>query len=390
MIQALRSKAKNTTASGYGGRVVDSFDSVFVLTAAFLLFFGLIMVTSASMEVVSEKFGDPLFHFYRQGAFLVAGIIGFLITLKIPTRFWQEFGWVLLVLAFLLLVAVLVPGIGREVNGSNRWIGFGSINLQASEIAKIFVLIYLAGYLVRRQTEVRSQWSGFLKPMIVLALMIVLLLAEPDFGAVVVLMGASLGMIFLAGVRLQQFIILLSGCLSAMAIMAVSQSYRMQRLVTFTDPWADQFGSGYQLTQSLIAFGRGDLFGMGLGNSVQKLFYLPEAHTDFVFAVIAEEFGVVGAVFTVCLYLLLTLRALEIGRFANMAGLQFQAYLAYGLGLLLGGQALINIGVNIGLLPTKGLTLPLLSYGGSSLLAVCFVVGLLLRIDYETREKKLA
>ncbi|WP_287029091.1 peptidoglycan glycosyltransferase FtsW, partial [Pseudomonas sp. UBA6310] len=262
---------------------------------------------------------------------------------------------------------------------------FGMFNVQPSEIAKMFVVIYLAGYLVRRQEEVRESWMGFFKPFIVLLPMAGLLLLEPDFGATVVMMGAAAGMLFLGGVGLFRFGLMVALAVGAVFVLVQAQPYRMARLVTFTDPWADQFGSGYQLTQALIAFGRGEWFGVGLGNSIQKQFYLPEAHTDFVFSVLAEELGLVGALATVALFCFVSARALYIGLWAEKAKQFFAAYVAYGLAFLWIGQFLINIGVNVGLLPTKGLTLPFLSYGGSSLVICCVSLGLLLRIEWERR-----
>ncbi len=350
-----------------------------------LLGLGLVMITSASSEVAAVQSGNPLYHMIRHLVYIVIGIGAAGLMMIIPLATWQRMGWMLLVAAFGLLVLVLVPGIGREVNGSMRWIGFGAFNVQPSEIAKVFVVIYLAGYLVRRQEEVRESWMGFFKPFIVLLPMAGLLLMEPDFGATVVMMGAAAAMLFLGGVGLFRFSLMVALAVGAVFVLVQAQPYRMARLVTFTDPWADQFGSGYQLTQALIAFGRGEWLGVGLGNSIQKQFYLPEAHTDFVFAVLAEELGLVGALATVGLFVFVSVRALYIGLWAEKAKQFFAAYVAYGLAFLWIGQFLINIGVNVGLLPTKGLTLPFLSYGGSSLVICCACLGLLLRIEWERR-----
>ncbi|KFX68386.1 cell division protein FtsW [Pseudomonas taeanensis MS-3] len=350
-----------------------------------LLGLGLVMITSASTEVAAALTGNPLYHMLRHLIYLVLGLSAGVVTLLVPMAFWQRFGGTLLLMAVALLIMVLLPGIGREVNGANRWIGFGMFNVQPSELAKLFTVLFLAGYLVRRQTEVRERLIGFLKPLAVLAPIAGLLLAEPDFGATVVLVGASIAMLFLGGVNLWRFIPLAAGVLAAGALVMTGQSYRMQRLTNFVDPWADQFGAGYQLSQALIAFGRGEWFGVGLGNSVQKQFYLPEAHTDFVFAVLAEELGMVGALATVALFVFVSVRALYIGLWAEKAKQLFSAYVAYGLAFLWIGQVLINIGVNVGLLPTKGLTLPFLSYGGSSLVICCVSLALLLRIEWERR-----
>ncbi|TWC32092.1 cell division-specific peptidoglycan biosynthesis regulator FtsW [Pseudomonas sp. SJZ079] len=350
-----------------------------------LLGLGLVMITSASTEVAAALTGNPLYHMLRHLIYLALGLTAGVVTLLVPMAFWQRFGGTLLLIAVVLLIMVLLPGIGREVNGANRWIGFGMFNVQPSELAKLFTVLFLAGYLVRRQTEVREKLIGFLKPLAVLAPIAGLLLAEPDFGATVVLVGASIAMLFLGGVNLWRFIPLAAGVLAAGALVMTGQSYRMQRLTNFVDPWADQFGAGYQLSQALIAFGRGEWFGVGLGNSVQKQFYLPEAHTDFVFSVLAEELGMVGALTTVALFVFVSVRALYIGLWAEKAKQLFSAYVAYGLAFLWIGQVLINIGVNVGLLPTKGLTLPFLSYGGSSLVICCVSLALLLRIEWERR-----
>ncbi|WP_164880893.1 putative lipid II flippase FtsW [Aestuariirhabdus litorea] len=365
-----------------------SFDRLLLLVTLMLVLLGTVMITSASMEVAYGRLGNPFYYASRQVLYAMIGLIAMACTLMVPVTVWERMGMLHLLVTFVLLCLVLV--VGREINGSVRWINLGVVNLQASEVAKFALVLYLAGYLVRRREEVRSQWRGFLKPMLVIALAVLLLLMEPDFGAVVVLLSAAMGMMFLAGVRLHQFLMLILGCGGAMAVLAVSQSYRLKRLTTYIDPWQHQFDSGYQLTQSLIAFGRGEWMGAGLGNSIQKIFYLPEAHTDFVFAVAAEELGVVGATLITLLLVTLCVRALLIGYRAEKQGLYFGGYAAYGIGLLFGMQTLINIGVNTGLLPTKGLTLPMLSYGGSSLLVSCVAIGLLFRIDYERRQRQQA
>jgi cell division protein FtsW len=289
----------------------------------------------------------------------------------------------LLLIAFLLLVLVLIPGVGYEVNGSRRWMRLGVMNFQVSEVTRVLLLTYLASYVMRRQAELKENLNGFLKPLGVLMGAAGLLLLEPDFGAATVLMVTGLGVLFLAGVKLRHFFALVALASAGMALVAVTSAYRLKRLTTFMDPWADPFDSGFQLTQSLIAIGRGELFGVGLGSSVQKLFYLPEAHTDFVFAVLAEELGLAGVVVTLALFLILVWRAFHISRLAAEAGLAFQAYCAAAFGIWLGLQTFINIGVNMGILPTKGLTLPLMSYGGSSMLVTLGWLGLLMRIHHE-------
>ena len=282
-----------------------------------------------------------------------------------------------------LLVLVLVPGVGHEVNGSTRWVRIGVMNLQASEPARLCFLLYLGGYLVRQNKTLRERFMGFFWPMLVLTLACGLLLAQPDFGAAVVLVATALVMLFVAGARIRDFAIFLLLAVAAMAALAILSPYRLKRLTGFLDPWSDPFDSGFQLTQSLIAIGRGEWFGVGLGDSVQKLFYLPEAHTDFVFAVFAEEFGLFGSLLLIGLFLALLWRVFKLGMRAANAERFFEAYVAIGIGTWLGLQAFINVGVNMGLLPTKGLTLPLISYGRSSLIITMICIGLLLRIHHE-------
>jgi cell division protein FtsW len=359
------------------------FDWWLLLSAGALLYIGLVMITSASTQVGEVKLGDPLYYFSRHAVFLVGGIAAGIAASMIKIDWWFKSGWLLLFTSLALLVLVLV--IGREVNGSTRWIRLGPINVQPSEIAKLFLLGYLAGYLVRRREEVMDSWWGFVKPIVVMFVVATLLLIEPDFGATVVIVAAALGMIFLSGAKPAKFIALMAVCLALGVMLIIWKPYRLKRLWAYTDPWADQFNSGYQLTQSLIAFGRGEWTGLGLGQSVQKLMFLPEAHTDFVYAIIAEEFGLVGAGIVILLFSVLVSRGMCIAANAEKAGQLYAALFAYGISLLIGIQAFINIGVNTGLLPTKGLTLPLISYGGSSLIMSCIAVGVLYRIDRETR-----
>lgn len=361
------------------------FDPWLLSAAVALILTGFIMITSASMDVAAEKFGGPFFFTLRHGFFIALALIGGVIAVRIPLSVWDKYGPLLLLLGFVLLLVVLIPGIGREVNGSRRWIGLGPLNLQASEVAKFCMVVYVGGYLVRRLSEVRTSWKGVVKPVLPLAFFVSLLLAEPDYGAAVVLMGTVMGMIFLGGMRFGQFLLILLCAVGLIMALAVVQPYRLERLKSFQDPWADPFGAGYQLSQAQIAFGRGEWFGTGLGNSVQKLFYLPEAHTDFVYSVLAEEFGLVGALIVVVLYGIMVARIFLIGRQAEKQQQFFMGYVAYGFGFILAGQALINIGVNVGALPTKGLTLPLLSYGGSSLIICTAMIAIVLRIDYELK-----
>jgi len=363
----------------------QAFDGWLVLAAFALLLIGWIMVTSASSEVASSLTGNAWYFSLRHGIFLLGALGVGALALRVPLAWWKVNGPLLLLVGLSLLLLVLL--VGREVNGSRRWLSLPGVpfNLQASEVAKFCLVVYLAGYLERFLPQVRRQWGAFLRPLAVMAVIAGLLILEPDYGAVVVMTGAVMGMLLMAGAPWGRFLALLLvvGALGLLA--AVAEPYRMARLTSFADPWADQFASGYQLTQALIAFGRGHWLGMGLGNSVQKLFYLPEAHTDFVFAVLAEELGLLGAIAVVGLFALLIWRAMAVGRRAELAGLCFAAYLSYGFALVLGAQAFINIAVSTGMLPTKGLTLPLLSYGGSSLVVSCTMVALLLRADIETR-----
>lgn len=350
-----------------------------------LLGLGFVMVTSASSEVAAGQQGNALYYMIRQLAYLLIGFFCALPILFIPLENWRKHSGRLFIAAVVLLVLVLVPGIGREVNGARRWIGLGFFNIQPSEVAKMFVVIYLASYLSRHQVKIKTTWAGVLIPLMAIGCVAPLLLAEPDFGATVVMAGAGVAMLFLSGVNLWRFLPLMAGVVVLGIFVMTMESYRLKRLTNFIDPWADQYGAGYQLSQALIAFGRGEWFGVGLGNSVQKQFYLPEAHTDFVFSILAEELGMFGALCTVALFVMVTLRGLIIGLRAEREKLFFSAYVAYGLSILWIGQFIINIGVNIGLLPTKGLTLPFLSYGGSSLIICCVSLALLLRIDWERR-----
>lgn len=361
------------------------YDRWLIFTLVSIICMGLLMVASASIMVSDHQLHQPFYYLYKQLIFLVAGIVlgAFVVQFEIET--WEKNGGTLLIGVMLLLALVLFPGIGHSVNGSMRWLGMGIFSIQVSEVAKFVVVVYMAGYLFRFNEDIRVSIPAFLKPMALLGVMAVLLLKEPDFGAVVVIMATALGMMFLAGARLRNFVILLSLVLALMAVLAISAPYRMHRLTSFLNPWANPFSSGYQLTQSLIAFGRGGWFGVGLGNSIQKLFYLPEAHTDFLFAVIAEELGLVGMLGIVALFTFLVVRIFMIGRTAQRLGQHFAGFMAYGFGLWIAIQFAVSIGVNSGLLPTKGLTLPLMSYGGSSLLVNCITIAVLLRIDYENR-----
>lgn len=352
-----------------------------------LLAIGVMMVASSSMPYAEYHMNGNEFHFLiRHIIYLSIALVASMLVLQLDTRFWQVNGIYMLLFGIVLLMLVLV--IGREVNGSKRWIGLGPLTVQPAELMKFFIVTYLAGYLVRRSDELQTQIKGFTKPLLVIGLVVAFLLLQPDFGSSAVIVATALAMLFLAGARLWQFISLTAFVSIVMALVAWKEPYRMKRLTSFLDPWADQFGSGYQLVQSLIAFGRGDWFGVGLGNSVQKLSYLPEAHTDFVFAVFAEEFGFAGVLLVIILFAIILLRSLSIGRRALKMEKYFAAYLTYGFGFWLSLQALINIGVSSGSLPTKGLTLPFISYGGNSLIIACVAVAVILRVDFEVRRRE--
>ena len=365
-------------------------DVTLVMSAMLLLGIGLVMVASSSVEIADRATGDPLYYFKRQAIFAALGVLAGFVFTRIRLAYWESFSVVLLFLMIALLVLVLVPGVGRTVHGSTRWLILGPFGLQVSEIVKLLLIIYLAGYLVKHGRQVIESFAGFIKPMLVLIVLFTLLLLEPDFGAAIVLLVTALGMFFLAGAKVWNFLILFIASTASMAVVAVSSPYRMERLTAFLNPWSDPFGSGFQLTQSLIAIGSGSWTGLGLGASVQKLFYLPKAHNDFVFAVIAEELGLIGVTVVLLLFLVLIYRCFVIGKQVEEKGMKFGAQICYGVGVWLGLQAFINIGVNMGVLPTKGLTLPLISAGGSSLLVVCMAIGLVTRVYIEGVAEKSA
>ncbi|MGL6159865.1 putative lipid II flippase FtsW [Microbulbifer sp.] len=343
---------------------------------------GIVMVASASIAFAADIYQDPWFFLKRHLLFLGVGIAVALVVSQVPLSVWSRLSWPLLLFACLLLLAVLVPGIGREVNGSRRWLALGAITVQPAEVAKFCLLVFFASFLTRRNQQLRH-WSSFMVPVVILGVVAVQLLLQPDFGSVVVISGTVLAMVFLAGARLPHTFLLVGLAACALALMALVSPYRLQRLTTFLDPWRDQFAGGYQLTQSLIAFGRGEWFGVGLGNSVQKLFYLPEAHTDFIFAILSEEWGMAGGLVVIGLFVALTWSLLRLVRQALAQQKFFAALLAFGIAVLLAGQAFVNMGVASGLLPTKGLTLPFVSSGGSSLVVCCALFALALRVQWE-------
>ncbi|EGU41308.1 MULTISPECIES: cell division protein FtsW [Vibrio] len=360
------------------------YDRQLVWIALGLMLTGLVMVTSASFPI-SARLTDQPFHFmFRHAIFLLLALGVSSVILQIPMKRWFQYSMYLLGLSFFLLVVVLA--VGKSVNGASRWIPLGLFNLQPAEVAKLSLFIFMAGYLVRKQDEVRKTFfGGFAKPIMVFGAFAVLLLGQPDLGTVVVMLVTLFGMLFIAGAKLSQFIALMVAGIAAVVGLIVIEPYRVRRVTSFWEPWNDPFGSGYQLTQSLMAFGRGDWMGQGLGNSIQKLEYLPEAHTDFVFAVLAEELGFVGVTLVLMLIFSLVLKAILIGKKAFEHDQVFSGYLAFGIGIWFAFQTLVNVGAASGIVPTKGLTLPLISYGGSSLIIMSVAVSMLLRIDHECR-----
>lgn len=360
-----------------------TFDGGIVLVAFALMAIGLIIVTSASMPVADRLYDNPFYFSIRHGIYLIGAIIAAMITVQLPMQFWRVTNPYMLLAAIALLISVLL--IGRNVNGSTRWLVIGPITVQAAEPAKLFFFCYLAGYMVRRYDEVTENLKGFIKPLVVFFILALLLLAQPDLGTVVVMLATTMGLLFLAGAKLWQFFALLFAGVLAVVALIVDSEYRLARVTSFWDPWADPFGSGYQLTQSLMAYGRGNWFGQGLGNSLQKLEFLPEAHTDFVMAILAEELGFTGVMMVLLLMLWLVIRALQIGNRALATDRAFEGFLAYSIGIWFSFQTAVNIGASAGILPTKGLTLPLVSYGGSSLIIMAVTVAVLLRIDFELR-----
>lgn len=366
---------------------LEALDLPLLFCALALLCLGLVMITSASMEYSLERYKDALLFGRRHTAHIGVALVGAMIAFMLPSAFWRRLGVVMMPLGLLALALTLVPGIGREVNGSWRWLSLGGVSVQTSEIIKFAMLVYLADFLVRRRNQLRREYLAPLGPITLLTLMFVLLLLEPDFGTAMLLLCSAFGLLFLGGTRLLLFV----GAGLALTLggvyLALSAPYRLARLLAFRDPWADPLGIGYQLSHSLIAFGRGGWFGEGLGHSVQKQLYLPEAHTDFVFAIIGEELGLFGGLLTLGLFVALFARTARLGWLAERRGHLFGAYFAYGVTILLAGQAFINMAVNIGALPTKGLTLPLVSYGGSSMVISCALLAAVLRIGFEVRRE---
>lgn len=354
-----------------------------------LLMIGMVMVSSASIAIADDQHGDPFFFLKKQFLAALIGCCVAFIGMFIPIRTWKNLSLPLLLLGITLLIIVFIPDIGRTVNGSTRWISVAGINFQVSEPARLCLLIYVAGYLVRRNRQLRESISGFIPPIIILCIACGLLLFEPDYGASVVLLLSIMPMLFSAGARIRDFTIFVAISMIGMTVIAFLTPERIERLYTFLEPWEYSQQGGFQLTQSLIAFGRGDWFGVGLGNGVQKLFYLPEVHTDFIFAVLVEELGLFGALVMILLFTILVVRIFQIALKAARLERLFEAYLSIGIGSWLAIQTCINIGVNIGALPTKGLTLPLISYGRSSLIITIIAIGMILRISHEISGQNL-
>jgi cell division protein FtsW len=364
------------------------FDELLIWVLIGLLALGLVMVYSASITTAeANKFTgyQPTYYLLRHGIYIAAGLLVGLFAFQMPVQLWQNYAPYLFLIGAALLVLVLIPGIGREVNGSRRWLSLFIINLQPSELMKLFAVLYAADYTVRKGKVGHLFTKAFVPMLVVMLLVGGLLLQEPDMGAFVVILSIAFCTLWLGGFNLKVFAALIVALPLAFAALILSSPYRMQRVIGFMDPWSDPYGKGYQLSHALIAFGRGEWLGVGLGGSVEKLFYLPEAHTDFLMAVIAEELGLVGVAGVVALFSLLVVRAFQIGRHAAFLERNFSALLAQGIGVWIGMQAMINIGVNMGVLPTKGLTLPFLSFGGSGIVVNCVAAAVLLRVDYENR-----
>jgi len=357
-----------------------AFDGALICAVVGLIAIGTIMVTSASVSIVEN---EPLHYLTRHLGALSVGLVGLAAVVTVPTELWYRLNWVLLVAALGSLIVVLVPALGLAENGSRRWLLLGPITIQASEPARLFLLLYLAGYAVRRSTQLGESLNGLVKPLAVVGVAAMLLLLEPDFGATVVLGATALTVLFVGGARLRDLMLAMLVGGGVMTALAFSADYRVVRLMSFRNPWADPLDTGFQLTQALMAIGRGEWGGVGLGESVQKLFYLPEAHTDFVFAVLVEELGFAGATIVIALFGIVVYRAITLGREAIESGMHFQGLVATGIGVMLGFEAFINIGVNVGALPTKGLPLPLISYGRNSTVVTLVALGFLLRIHHE-------
>tara|TARA_Y100000590_G_scaffold470755_1_gene669463 strand:- start:15978 stop:17138 length:1161 start_codon:yes stop_codon:yes gene_type:complete len=369
-------------------KTISDFDQSLIWSAIFLLSLGLIMVYSASISIAETSRGDGYAAYFlvRQGAYLLVGLFIGLISFQIPMKLWQKYSLYPFLIGMGLLALVLIPGIGNEVNGSRRWLSLFVVNLQPSEFMKLFIVMYVASYTVKRAAYLDHLRKGFLPIFIVMIMLGFLLLNQPDLGAFVVITGIVMAVLFLGGMNIKLFVGIIGLLCMAVLALILLEPYRMKRIIATLNPFEDEFSTGYQLSHSLMAFGRGGWEGVGLGGSVEKLYYLPEAHTDFLLAVIAEELGFIGVMVVVVLFSLLVIRSFVIGRQAAIRDRFFSALVAQGFGVWIGIQAFINMGVNMGILPTKGLTLPLMSFGGSGIVANCIALAILLRVDWENRQ----
>ena len=359
----------------------------FVLVTLFLVlgFFGLLILSSASAHFSDSIYGNPSAIFNRQFFYFILGIIGLFACFFVPLNFWSSYDRLFITFGILLLFSVFIPGIGIEVNGANRWIRIAGFGLQPSEIMKFLSILYISCYSVRRIKEIQTHWLGFFRPALIIVSIISIILIQPDLGSSAVIFISVLGVLFVAGVKIQQFLVVALLGVIAITMMIIFVPWRWERIISFIDPWSDPWGSGYQLTLSLMSIGRGDWFGVGLGQGLMKMGYLPDAHTDFIFSVIVEEMGILGGFAIISLLFGLSFRIFFIGRESLLRKNFFGFYFSFGVGLLLGLHTFINVGVSSGLLPTKGLTLPLISAGGTNLIIVCLMIGLILRIDYENK-----
>lgn len=390
MSSVVSRSVKGTGPLPFGGaekrRRTPAFGEYALLVAIIgLALFGAAMIASASMALADSDFGSPFYFVNRQLIFLALGAIVGVFLFRLPLAVWEKYGPHMIILALVALALVLIPGIGKEVNGSRRWIDLGFVTVQVSESVKLLIIVYLAGYLVRRGHLVQSTFGGFVRPLVLMGVVSALLLLEPDFGASVVVVGTALLMLFVAGVRFSQFAALISVVGTIAALLIALSPYRMRRFASFLDPFSDPFNTGFQLTQSLIAIGSGGVGGVGFGSSVQKLHYLPEAHTDFLFAVLGEELGLIGVLCMITVFAFIVFRCFQLSSQAERVGLRFASHVALGIGIWIGLQSFINVGVNMGVLPTKGITLPLMSYGGSSVVVFAATFALLLRVEWEVR-----
>lgn len=382
MTAAVRSKPVSQTP-----RVRQAYplDYPLLLCALGLLAFGWVMVTSASMSIAEACCQNPFHYSIRHAIALGLALVLGLMAYSVPSHWWERHGVWLFLGSALVLILVLIPGIGRTVNGATRWIPLGPLNVQPSEFVKLFAIVYVAGYLVRHADKVVNQISGFIRPLVLIGAAALLILMQPDFGTTAVMLATVMGMLFLGGASLMPFIVLLGIVGAGLVTLVIFSPYRLERVVSFLDPWQDPFSSGYQLSQALIAFGRGEWLGVGLGNGIQKQYFLPEAHTDFLASVIGEELGLAGMLVLIAAFVFVSWRAMSIGVRAEALKRPFEAYVAQGIGLWIGLQSFVNLGVNVGILPTKGLTLPFMSYGSNSLMVGCMAVAILLRIDFMLR-----